>query len=188
MSAPRLHEYRVGALYHPDRTRYDEISQYNYWAGGHELLIFVASPTRSEMQAMQKGPWEFGLMVRPEVLFLLYKPGSMPWSDAPYSWWRVKERLPEEALPPFELPTPASRALLTLIVIDADTGIIRLLKAITFSPGFSRALHAAIRGQIGRGERAPGEYERAVDRYYRIYPLSEQMLPAASARCRGGED
>jgi hypothetical protein len=34
---------------------------------------------------------------------------------------------------------------------------------------------------------APGEYDQAVSRYYRIYAQTDQMLPQASARCTGGE-
>jgi len=180
--------YEVGKPYPGGlRLRYDG-SQYNYRAGSHELLLFIDRPRPAELRAMQEGPWEFALLVRPEVLFLLYKPGSMPWSDAPYSWWRVKERLPEEAVPPFELPTPASRALLSVILVDTRDGIVRLIKAVTFSPEFSRLLHAAIGAQIDREEPPREEYEQAVARYYAIYWDSDDMLPAVAARCTGGEE
>jgi hypothetical protein len=178
--------YQVGAPYHPERTRWDEGVNYNYRAGNHELVVFAAGPTRAELRAFHEGPWEFALVAREEVLFLLYKPGSMPWSDAPYSWWRVRELKPEEATEPFELPTGESRALLSIVLVDAATGLIRTLKAVTFSPAFSRALHAAIRTQMERTP-SPGEYDAAVSRYYRIYPDTPAMLLRAEHRCTGGE-
>jgi len=193
-----LHTLAVGQRYHPDRGRWDEATQYNYRAGAHELVVFMPAPSRREVRAWEAGPWEFGLVVRPELLFLLFKPGDMPWSDAPYSWWQVKRARPEEATAPFELPNDTSRALLSAILVDAETGLVRVIKAITFSPAFSRALHAAITEQMaaeaGGAEGAgpgPGAsaYGAAVDRYYRIYPETDpHLLARAMVRCRGGEE
>jgi hypothetical protein len=164
-----------------------DATQYNYRGGQHEMLIFMSRPLSTELEAIQRGTWQFGLLVRPEVLFLLYKPGSMPWSDAPYSWWQVKRRLPEEAVEPFDLPTEHSRALLTVIVVDAATGLVAAIKGVTFSPGFTQALHDAIRAQMAH-EVSAAAYDQAVTRYYSIYTATEQMLPQLAARCTGGEE
>ncbi len=185
MSEPRLHAYAIGTLYHPARARFDEGAQYNYRGGEHELVVFLAAPAPKELRAF-RGDWQFGLVVRPEVLFLLYQPGGMPWSDAPYGWHQVQRGRPAEAVPPFELPTPESRALLNVVLVDAETGIIRHLKGVTFSPAFSRALHAAISAQIEHPVTA-AEYGRAVDRYYRTYARTEDLLARAEVRCTGGE-
>jgi|SRR6185436_9933492 len=182
-----LHEYAVGSLYHPDRRSWPEATNYNYRGGHHELLVFMPGPSPRELRAWREGTWQFGLVARPELLFLLFKPGDMPWSDAPYSWWQVKRAMPEEALPPFELPNPTSRAMLSAILVDAATGIVRVIKAISFSPEFSRALHGAITEQMAT-EISAADYNRAVDRYYRIYPQTDpHLLMRATSHCTGGE-
>lgn len=183
-----LHTYEVGKLYHPDRARWDEATNYNYRGGRHELLVFMPDPSPRELRAWREGTWQFGLVARPELLFLLFKPGDMPWSDAPYSWWQLQRQRPDEAIPPFELPNPTSRALLSAILVDAATGIVRVIKGVTFSPEFSQALHGAISALMAE-EVAEIDYSRAVDRYYRIYPETDpHLLARATARCTGGEE
>jgi hypothetical protein len=158
--------------------------QYNYRNGQHALELFMTRPRASELREMSRGPWEFALIVRPETLFLLFRAGSGPWMDAPYSWWQVQRLVPAEAVAPFELPTASSRALLVAVVVSLPDGIVRLLGSVTFSPAFSRALHDAIRAQMAR-EVSAEAYSAAVSRYYRLYQ-TEEMLPHAVARCTGG--
>jgi hypothetical protein len=139
------------------------------------------------------------------------RPGAgVPWSDAPYSFHRLADSgVPEaeRALPPDpkafldrlaaagkdawkagRLPgeefTCDSRALLQILLIDAATGIIRCLRAVTLSPEFTRALFGAIRDQAARPwDRAA--YERAL-KSITDHHTSEQLAGLASVRCQGG--
>jgi hypothetical protein len=186
-----LHSYRVGDRYHPDRTFWPERGEYNFRQGEHELRLFYASPSKAEIAAVRAGEAHFALLAAPPVIIFCYRfaaaPGfeaGIPWSDAPYTWHMVPE---DQRTLPLDLPHPTSRALLNIVLVDAGTGIIRALRAVTFSPEFSRALHRAIHDQAASSWRGQRHYEEAVEALYRRYPTSEAFVAAAQDRCTGGE-
>lgn len=182
-----MHEYRVGAPYHPDRAAWPEIAQYNHRGGGHELVLFLADPTADETEAAARGTAEFALFAEADLLLLLYRfgrPGrGIPWSDAPYSWHMAGS---ERALPP---PTGLAEphALLTVMLVDAGTGIIRALRVVTLPPALTTALHLAIRDQAARPWPGGDAYDAALADLYRRYPTTESLLRVSRARARGGQ-
>lgn len=180
-----MHELRVGQPYHPGRKRWPEGAEYNYRAGGHELAIRLSRPMPAEIEGVRRGQSEFALYASGDQLLLLYRfgaPGAgLPWSDAPYSWHEAPAEQ-RQLLPETE---GAARALLTVVLLDADTGLIRALRAVTFSPAFTTALHAAIRAQAGQPwSEALYDANRAL--LYGRYPTTEALLAACAIRCQGG--
>jgi hypothetical protein len=94
---------------------------------------------------VRQGKACFGLHVEPPLLVLLWSfVPALPWSDAPFSW---------HLLPPSERDLPSAdlsnqtRTLLRIVLVDASTGHVRAIRAITLGPTFTRALHTAIRDQ-----------------------------------------
>ena len=178
-----LHKYEVGTLYHPERTHWPETVQYNWRQGGHELVFFVANLTSKEVKAIQQGTMEFALFTEGSLIFLLYRvAGFGDWSDAPYSWHLVKEMLPEQAtLPPAVLDE--ERYLLSVTLVEATTGIIKALRVVTFSPQFTRQLHAAIERQALSPWHGNAAYNAAIGDVYRRFPAAADMAQAATVRC-----
>lgn len=182
-----MHLYQVGKLYHPGRRQWPERIVYEFRGGGHELLLFLASPSSREIEAVRSGETEFGIILDPPVIVVLSrfslqgKPVST--SDSPYSWWLSAEE--ERALPNPE-PTEAERIVLSVTLIDAATGIIKVLRALTLSPEFSRLLHQAIRDQAATPYPGNAVYAAALDRLYRRYGSPESMLAKSLVRCKGG--
>lgn len=177
-----LHVYTVGKLYHPERTRWPEVTEYAYRDGGHQLRLFWRNLTPSVVRAVAKGPIHFGLLVRPPVVWLLYRiDGACDWSDAPYS---IHLEGPDAPAPP-DPELGADRALLTVILVDADTGLVRALRGVSSSPPFTAALHAAIRAQAAAPfDRAA--YDAAVRRDYAHFPQTAAMVREAVVLERGG--
>jgi hypothetical protein len=103
-------------------------------------------------------------------------------SDAPYSWHLVPET--EQALPDAE--GPETRALLQVVLPDAQTGLVRVLRAVTFSPSFTRALHDAIRAQAFSPWPGRAVYYAALRDLYRRYATTGCLLRRAVARTVGG--
>jgi hypothetical protein len=136
----------VGKLY-SSRAHWPEVAQYNYRGGAHELVVFYERPTSAEVYAFRSGTCEFGLFTRGNVIWLLSKFGDLPWQDHPFSWHLVPER--ERDLPSADLEKQV-RAMLQVVLVDAATGIVRVLRAVTWSPDFTRAMHAAIREQASK--------------------------------------
>ncbi len=158
-----------------------EGAEYAFRGGEHELVVRLGGITRRELDDVNDGECEFALVVENDVLFFLYRFGrSLPWSDAPSSWWLVPEA---ERVPP-----PARQAerppLLQVALVDAATGIVRALRAVSLSPAFARALEAAIRVQASRPWAGRDAFDRQVADAYGRCPESRSMLSAAFARMR----
>lgn len=174
--------YAVGKLYHPSRTRWPETAQYNFRAGHHELVLFYADPSKDEVREIAKARCEFALVERESAIVLCFRFGSGEWSDAPFSWHLVPER--ERDLPSADLEAE-KRAVLTVVLVDAGTGITRALRQVSWTPAFTRAMHEAIRKQAD----APWDdlaFGRAIQSLYAIAPTSQALVSLATATTRGG--
>lgn len=176
---------KVGGVYPGLSFPVPEIGEYNHFDSGHELRLFFGSPSRDEVEAVKRGRAAFALAVVEGVIFFFYRfaPG-IPWSDATFQIHLV----PEERR---QIPTAAGdneRALITCVLADAETGITRAIRAVTLSPGFTAALHGAIREQETQPWRGRAEHDAAIRRAYERYSDTESMLEAEEiARTRGGE-
>lgn len=182
---PDLHTYEVGRPFIPGQTSWpDGTAAYNYQAGQHALTLFLGSPSHAEVADARIGKAEFGLVVEPPVLFLLYRFGrAIPWSDAPYTWHMAS---PERRTIPDTTGLVEPRALLSVVLVDAHTGIIRALRAVSFSPALTAALHLAIREQAEAPWVGQVAYDAALAELYRRYPSSRDLLKLARARTPGG--
>jgi hypothetical protein len=178
-----MHLYKVGELYNPNRTKWPETPQYNFRNGQHELLIFLNSPTPSEVESVKKGEAHFAFAFEGEIIFLMYKfDPEVPWSDCSFTIHLLPE--PEQILPGAEA-TAQTRAIVSVILIDAATGVIKVMRQMTFSPDFTRKLHKAIREQASQpfdGAR----YGRAVNSLMAKFKTGD-LLKRAVATTRGGE-
>jgi hypothetical protein len=174
---------KVGQPYMPERRSWPEAADYNFRSGQHELQLFLSGPTPGEVAAIQAGPVEFGMSVEPEGLFVVTRFGRTLAFDSSYQWHRVDpaERVPP---PPHEETSPALRAVLAIVLVDASTGIVRALRAVSYSPEFTRALHRAIADQAA----APFDaqvHERWAAGLHRFTTL--QLWGETTIRCKGGD-
>ena len=170
----------VGLLFDPAITSWPEGCVYNFDIGGHWLHYLYRNPTAVEISSIQKGPAQFALFIQGQVIFLLHRFGHMPWSDAPYSWGLVPEesrRLPEL--------DPALHALLKVVMVDSETGVIVALRALTFSSQFTLQLHQAIRAQASLKWDAELHNRTIRCVYEKLTP--EEMVQRAGTFCKGGD-
>lgn len=177
-----MYRYEVGKLYNANRTRWEETAEYNYRANIHEIRLFFRSPKPSEVQAAKQGEANFALVVQQDMILLVFRYGSIPWSDASYTIHRVPEN--ERTLPP-EMINEQERAQITLFLINADTGILLAIRQTSLSHDFTVALHQAIREQAAR----PFDqvlFDRQLRMLYSKYN-SSALLKLAIARCKGGD-
>lgn len=68
-----MHRYKVGQLYNPARSRWEELPEYNFRNGQHELLLFFRSPSRAEIESVKTGQARFAFTVERGVIFFLYE-------------------------------------------------------------------------------------------------------------------
>ena len=180
-----MQEYRVGTLYNKNRKQWPQAIEYNYRgvaarnAGAHELRMFLGQLKKSEVEQIRSGSCRFSLVVEGDIIFLCSDFGTpSPWSDSPYTIHMVSEH--ERVIPP-EL-APGEMALLTIILVHAETGIIAALRQISLGHDFSVTLHNAIRGQAERPFNQ-ARYDRQLAEVYRKYPTTQALLLRAQATC-----
>lgn len=176
MSANRI---GVGEVYPGLSFPVPERNEYNYLDYGHELRLFFNSPTYDEVEAVKRGRAELALVVEGQIIFFLYRfsPG-IPWSDAPYTIHLVPESRRQ-------IPTESGKVLLTVVLSEAASGIVRAIRATTLSDDFTAALHEAIRDQAAENwDKA--EYDRQLRIAYAENPTTETMLARAVETTGGG--
>jgi len=179
-----MHQYEVGKPYHPNRRSWPERGVYEYRGGQHELLLFWSQPTTKEVEDVKRGPAEFALYTEGPLIVFLFRFGrNTPWSDSPYT---IHLTLPDERTLPPPVASTETRILLHVVLVDAATGIIRALRAVTLSPEFTAALQDAIRAQSEQPFH-PAAYDAAIAGIYRRFPHSDRLAAAASVKCIGGE-
>ena len=180
-----LHAIKVGKPYDPRRRYWSEGADYNFRSGAHELRIFLARPTRSEVEAIRSGPVEFGFFAEPLGLFLLTRFGTALSFDCSYHWQRRAEVTGDRTLPPASLETsPALRALVAIILIEATNGTVLALRTVTFSPEFTRAIDRAIADQAAGPYDPAGHREWADGMTARL--STDQLWERCTTRCQGG--
>lgn len=177
-----MHKLEVGKPFRTPWTRRPEGAEYLCSAAGHELRIYLAVPTAAEIEAVRDGRAEFRLFVRDPVIFLLARLGMLSWFATPFNYHVV----PAPHLPVLELlQTSESRILLQVFLIDAATGTLHVIRAISLSPGFSRALVREIASQANTPF-SEQQYNAVIDEVFAAYPTKE-LMQLASERCVEGE-
>ena len=180
---PQGHLYTVGHPYVAGRHTWPEWAEYNY-RGGHELRLFWRNPLPHEVAAVRSGTAHFAIYPLHDVIFFCYRFQPMGWSDSGFTIHLVGDA--ERGFPD-DFNSPEERQLLTTILVDAATGVVRVLRVCTFSPAFTRALHAAIWAQLEKPFCGRDEIERQGQSLYSRYTSADIATKLAIAKCKGGE-
>jgi hypothetical protein len=170
----------VGERFDPDMETFPEGCHFNYDLSGCWLHYLYQNPTQTEIDSIQKGEARFGLYTKGPTIFLLHRFGKMNWHDAAYSWWLVTpefRKVPEECTD--------LHALLKVVLVDTVTGVVKALRALTFSSQFTSCLHAAIRKQTEMPW-SKEQHERTVRDIYERYSTMD-LVNMGEIFCRGGE-
>ena len=103
-------------------------------------------PTAAEIEGVARSPMWVGLTIEGPILFFLVGfEGVSSWADAPYSFHFVP--VEERSLPPDHL-SPQTRAVVTVLLIEAQSGLVEAIRVVTLGPTFSRRLFEAF-GDVG---------------------------------------
>lgn len=183
-SAEEFHvpSYRVGEPFEAGRDRWPEGTQYLHGKSGHELTLFVSSPTPEMVAGVRRGEARFALSEVGPVFYLAYWfEGSPGWADVPYCW-HLQHR--EQRATPPTAASPESRALLWISLVGADDGLIHAQRGVTLSPEFTRELHRAIRAQAA-APFDPLECALSIAEACRERPDAERRLDSAYAWSAG---
>jgi hypothetical protein len=168
----------VGGLYRTGRTRYPDGTLFRYEAGGAELALFLAAPSVGEVAAVRRGAAWVGVVALDGIIFVVYELTGLPPGDAPYSWQLVPAAT--RTLP--QHPRAGERLLMPIVLVDAATGRVAAIRAVTLSPRVWRTFVTLIRAQAARPF-DPAGYDRALAAVYARFTsggsLSRRCTPSA---------
>ena len=172
----------VGQRYDRTRTRWTDQSVYQFQRGTHELIMFLTAPTQRETRAINQGLTEFAVLIRGDVLVLLYRFGNaIPWRAALFS--RRDRPLESTDLPPSAaIPGPHRR--LNAILVDAGSGVIQAIRGVPLSLSFTDVLNRAIHDYAARPWPGDREYSTQIQALHRQYPTAADMVRDAIVRMR----
>lgn len=176
----------VGRPYNPRRLQWPEGAQVRFSADGHELVFFFRRPTAREVTAVETGTARFGVLVRQPVILFCYDfgDGAVPWSDTTFCHWKLPEA--ERTLPKYP-ETGDQRALLSVILVDSDTGITRAIRAVSLSNEVTRVIADAVRVQSESANR-DRDFDGALAVLFGDLPtVADVVRQAAFVRCVGGQ-
>lgn len=169
-----MHKIAVGELYNPNRIKYPEGTEFNFANGIYQLNFYMANPRVEEIQAIKKGEAKFKILFENDILFLIVSFGKLPWSDAPYHWAILPEKLKTS---PEQIAEGMGIALETILV-DAETGIVRAIRVNGLPNKLSREIVKAIEQQIANPIDRQ-DYSHRIDAIYGRYPTTEAMFKKA---------
>jgi hypothetical protein len=178
-----MHRLSVGQPYLPEFRSWPEAAEYNWRSGRHELRLVLAHLTPKQVAAVESGPVEFGMFVEREGLFVVTRFGRSLSLDTSYQWHCVDpaDRVPP---PPHEETSPELRALLTILLVEASTGVVRAVRVVSYSPEFSRAIHRAIADQAAAPFDALAHVRWAVGM---LRFTTAQLWNRCTIYCKGGD-
>jgi hypothetical protein len=172
----------IGKLYVSGKTQWPETIEYNYDANGHTILICLRSPTSKEVQGLKNDSLDLALHYADRIPTLLWRVGekgqSLPWSDCAFNWYLVP---PERRQIP-EIIQDGQQALLNILLVDADTGILKVFRVISMPTKFSRSLVEAILEQINGGEISSTTYAQ-VTYELQVKYSSDELQRLAQVKC-----
>ena len=170
----RVDRLEVGKPYIPGVGKFPEGIEFG-WSGESgrlELRFFWPSVSDREIESFASGEAEFALYYENPVLLLLYRiEGAADWSDLSYSL----HVSPEESRDIPGVEDQCEGLTLRVVLTDADTGIVMVLRELVLSPQFSQVLLARLREQSEEPYN-PLLFNQVLDDIYVRYPDPDEVL------------
>lgn len=173
------HCLEVGKPYLRGRNGFPEGIEFG-WRGSHdrpELRFFWPELTGEEIAAFNTAHIELAIYFESPVLLLLYRiDGATDWSDLAYT----PHSSPQDMLD-FPEAEECQGLGLRLVLTDADTGIVRVLRDLGLSAEFSRVLLTLMQQQAEELY-DPVEFNQTLDEIYSRYPEPDEIVEKALIR------
>lgn len=158
----------VGKRLDPTIGQWSEMVQFHYSQEGYQLLIFWQTPSKDEIQGIKKGKVELATFSDEEAFLLLYKiERACDWSYTPFDWYRMPESL--RLMPKDDHLEPK----LKVVLIDANNGIVRVIRQVPLTEDFIKAIHQGVDAQITTGTTWLDDH---LQRLYKEYFSPESFL------------
>lgn len=160
--------------------------EYRIWGGGnHMLQLCYGRLTERSIEAFKHGQVHVGIAKLDSTLFFLFRiEGFIDWSDQAYSL-RLVEHDEDRQLPDHVAGT---HQVLSLVLVESETGIVRGMRVVTWSKHASAVLHRLLSEQLSDETWTPELHAARVRAVYARYPKSKELVRAALLTERAGQN
>lgn len=136
---------KLGERYKPWYTGWSDSAEYAYCSGQHLLVLFLHNIKVWHVEAVQRSEAEFALITEYDQILFFYRFGrEIPWAYDIFSWHYLDEI--DRVLPEIG----STEALLNIVLVDAATSVVRVMRTMALSTEFTTHLHRAIYEQATR--------------------------------------
>jgi hypothetical protein len=181
-----MHAYQIGQPYNATRhTPWPETPYLRVGPRGVEVAIFLEQPTPDEVTGVRNGLATFAWVDAEHVgiLAFQFQPG-IPWSDCPFHPYPV--RLAGQDVGPPAAYGTSDHQLVSVVLVDATSGVVMALRAISWPPPFVAVVGASIQRMLAAPWQ-PREHDRVLTGLYQRYTSTAELVQArATATCTGG--
>jgi hypothetical protein len=148
--------------------------EYRYFGGHHMLQLCLGKLSERDITAFLQGQVHVGFYLRQAVLFVLFKiEHLMDWSDQAFTLHLVTPE-DRELLP----HVPGTHQALSLVLVEAESGLVKGMRLVTYSKHASALVHRILRQQLASPFDAD-HHAALVAEVYRQYPHSRLLAKAA---------
>lgn len=176
-----LWKIEVDKLFWPGIQSWPERFEYRVFDGNHMLQICAGRLKKRDIEAFHRGPIHLGLFLSEGVAFVLFKlDGLYDWSDQAISMGLVHAA--DREIPPLQEGT---YQLLNVVLVEAETGLVKGMRAVTWSPHAASVLHRALSQQLETSFDL-ARHAEVVAKVYAQHPNSKALARAALLRERAG--
>lgn len=163
-----LKKYEVGKLFDENKTRYQEGCKIDVTDLGINLMVYYNTPTSEEVNNFKDGDFKFNFAMIDDIIFFIAQFGNEK-MDIPYTIHLSKNLTNLDSI-----ENENNEILLTVYLIDAKTGILKVLRAIGITTGFYNKLLENIKKQKDH-EFNINDYDRNLQTIYRKYSLKDLL-------------
>lgn len=135
-----MRKLEVGKLFEEGKTKYPEGCKFDFNNSGGSLFIFFNNPTEEEIKEITKGKSKIGITTKNNIIFMMFKLGSLEVMDCPYNKY-LSQDFDLEAL------DVGAGYSITIYLIDASNGILKGIRLISMTTKFSVIFKKEIKNQ-----------------------------------------
>lgn len=181
-----MHVLRVGSPYIEGQTEHIECVEYNYRSRAHAIKVSVANLTERELDCLAAQSLRFFLGWHADVrmIMLSMATNDEDYFNMPYTWHLVPSN--ERDVPDLK---KSYSALVSLVVIEATTGIVKVLRLITWPSNFVTRINYSIAAQtaVRWTPHLAQLYDKKIEQLFNDYDNMGLARLENLAYCVGGQ-
>lgn len=153
------------------------------WLPDSMVLVMVEDGVTQDMCDAIAGPADVALLASGPLVGILARFGEMwGWAES-LVWRRPGQGIPEKLMAD---GTETPHVLFHVVLVDAQTKIVRHMRLFTVSAHFTKALYREVADRWSEGTDEAGAQAAFAD-FERRYPTMRSALKGAVARSHGGD-